>query len=240
MAMQKRKRKFCSYFSILFTVFLILSSWNSRTQYFSVNSSFSIHPKRKIVQPRLQLHSSSAANLILEDTCTKKTYSCTMDKKKFSYIYFLAQPYSLVVNEDKVKPEFDKLNYLDYTVASVSRLAELTTLPILILITRELQDHHIAFLQSISKQVIIRKVVPAYQNMSIRTSKQRHVHTFGKYEVFLPKNTVGFSRLVFMVNFSFSNMLFINNYIALSTRTWILFHCKMLTSCFVLLQEVSE
>jgi len=54
-------------------------------------------------------------------------------------------------------------------------------------------------LEGISANIQVKKVVPKYLNFNIKTTKIRHVHTFGKYEVFRPENTLGFQRIVFMV-----------------------------------------
>ena len=204
---KRKKRKFLSIFLILYALFSY-SFWvrrSSRFSHFSLDLTTSVQSVESEAQPRARLHSTAIHTI--KDTCTKKKYSCSLDSNKFSYIYFLAQPYSLVVSEDNVKLEYNKLNYFNYTVASVSRLVELTTLPILILITSELWDKHINFLQSISEQIAIKKIEPAYENMSISVEKKRHIHTFGKFEVLSPKSTLGFSRLVFMVKFSLRSPL---------------------------------
>ena len=54
-------------------------------------------------------------------------------------------------------------------------------------------------LERISPNIRLKEVVPKYLNYNIKTTKIRHVHTFGKYEVFSPENTLGFHRMVFMV-----------------------------------------
>ena len=192
-AYKQRKRKILSLLCIV-QVLVYIFLWKKRALQFSQNPAAYTHS----ISVQQQSYSETSSHII-KDTCTGKIHSCTLDNEKYSYIYFLAEPYALVVSEDKAIPELRGLNYFDYTFASVSRLAELTTLPILILVTDAVLDRDLMFLQGISKQILIKKVVPAYANIYIRTTKYRHVHTFGKYEVLSPKNVMGFTRLVFMV-----------------------------------------
>lgn len=137
--------------------------------------------------------------LSIQDTCTKQFHSCSPSTSDSCYVYFLAQPDSKVLPVEKSLMRLRNLTYFDYTYASVSRLAELTTLPILVLTTSALSLRRIEMLERISANIRIKKVVPKYLNFNIKTTKIRHVHTFGKYEVFSPENTLGFQRMVFMV-----------------------------------------
>ena len=75
------------------------------------------------------------------------------------------------------------------------------------MVTHDLSEIDASGLRGISPRVVIKQVSPGYLKFSINTTKKRHVHTFGKYEVFNPENTLNFERLVFMVSiktFSFN------------------------------------
>ena len=193
----KKKRGICVKAFCLFflTCLVILKFYNSHVYVVNKPSTSIAHANSTLSSPGM-----SKPKLRIKDTCTQKKYSCVIDSEKFCYIYFLAEPSGTVVREDMAKPEFRKLTYFDYTYASVSRLAELTLLSILILVTQDVTQQQILSLRGISQQILIKRVVPVYTTMSISTAKSRHIHTFGKYEVLLPSNTMGFSRLVFMVS----------------------------------------
>lgn len=137
--------------------------------------------------------------LSIQDTCTKQFHSCSPNISESCYVYFLAQPDSKVLPVEKSLTRHRNLTYFDYTYASVARLAELTTFPILILTTSALSLRRREMLERISANIRMKKVVPKYLNFNIKTTKIRHVHTFGKYEVFSPENTLGFQRMIFMV-----------------------------------------
>ena len=199
---QQKKRKCCSYictciiillFSHVFSA-LVNNYWRDNIK--NPSNITQVGSKNRPLD-------SSLSKLQLKNSCTKKIYFCSLDSKKFSYVYFLAEPSGLVVSQDVAKPEFKSLTYFHYTFASVARLAELTSLHILILVTHEVTEEQISLFQDISQQIIVKRIEPLYKTFSISTKKPRHIHTFGKYEVLLPDNTMGFSRLVFMVSVEF-------------------------------------
>lgn len=141
-------------------------------------------------------------SLSLEDSCTGRVYNCEIHRKKFSYVYFLTSPSSPAVSAaGSPKKIYENLTYYDYTYASISRLSDLTDLPILIMVTSDISETEASGLRSISPQVLMKQVSPGYLKYSINTTKKRHIHTFGKYEVFNPENTMNFERLFFMVSF---------------------------------------
>lgn len=197
--LKKRKKVCLNSFCLFFLSSLVVSKfYNSRRHVVIKPSSSTAHHNSTTLSLGL-----SKPKLLVKDTCTQKKYSCVIDSEKFCYVYFLAEPSGIVVREDMAKPEFRNLPYFDYTFASISRLAELTLLRILILVTHDVTQQQILFLRDISQQILVKQIIPAYTKMSISTVKSRHIHTFGKYEVLLPSNTMGFSRLVYMVNLWF-------------------------------------
>ena len=183
---QFRKRRWLSdlklFWFLIFSTFIIFQTTHDR----------SIHERSERILPTI---------LSIQDTCTKQFYFCSPNISDSCYIYFLAQPDSKVLPVEKSLTRHRNLTYFDYTYASVARLAELTTFPILILTTSALSLRRREMLERISANIRMKKVVPKYLNFNIKTTKIRHVHTFGKYEVFRPENTLGFQRIVFMVCF---------------------------------------
>ena len=194
---QFRKRRWLSglklFCFLIFSTFVIFQTTHDRS---------AIHERSERILPTV---------LSIQDTCTKQFYFCSPNISDSCYVYFLAQPDSKVLPVEKALIRLRNLTYFDYTYASVSRLAELTTFPILVLSTSALSVSRREMLEGISANIRIKEVVPKYLNFNIKTTKIRHVHTFGKYEVFRPENTLGFQRVVFMVcvkTFSLSSSFF--------------------------------
>ena len=113
---QFRKRRWLSGFKLFcflsFCTFVIFQTTQDRS---------AIHERSERILPTV---------LSIQNTCTKQFYFCSPNISDSCYVYFLAQPNSVVLPVEKALIRLRNLTYFDYTYASVSRLAELTTFPI--------------------------------------------------------------------------------------------------------------
>uniref|UniRef100_A0A7S0MZI9 Hexosyltransferase n=1 Tax=Pyramimonas obovata TaxID=1411642 RepID=A0A7S0MZI9_9CHLO len=145
------------------------------------------------------IKSKNSGTKSITDSCTQKTYTCDpTNDKDVAYVYFLNNARGTTVKPWHAQEDLVNLTYFDYTYASVSRLASLTSFPIYILATKSVSEEDLMEYKKISSQVRVRVVTTKYDKLDIKTDKPYHFHTFGKFEVFNPENTDGKKFLAFM------------------------------------------
>lgn len=182
-----------SFFRRSFLLFVMVVFLNvcSKARFRRAGENVNVRPTRLSSKNTLSLQKS------ITDVCSKKEYTCDTDDS-FAYVFYLTNLKAAVTTQEETLS-----TYFDYALRAINRTLSLSGYSVVVLCTEGEDAHLIGQITSLSPRV---RVVPIqnevwlkpFHEFQVVQKRPKLMHAYGTTQVFNPRFTGQFKRLIFM------------------------------------------